>query len=96
MTTSASFAASVPRAEIELPGRDAREDRDDRQDEEGERHAGREDERRAEDVPPYVDDLGTGRKPAFLSAVWPLADSSMLIQARAAALFGDVDTTAIS
>ena len=68
MTTSASFAASLPESGHELAGRDAREDRDDGEREESERHARGEDERSAEEVP-YVDDFGIGRKPAFFSAV---------------------------
>ena len=45
---------------------------------------------------PYVDDLGTGRKPAFRSAVCPLADRMALIHACAAVLLVERETTAIS
>jgi len=79
----------------ELTRRHAQEDGDDRQQQEAERERRRQDERAAEETV-YDDAFGSGRNPAFLSAVWPFADRTILTHACAAALFGDFDTTAIS
>ena len=46
--------------------------------------------------PVYGAAFGIGRKPAFRSARCPRGPSSLLIHARAAGLFADLETTAIS
>ena len=85
----------TPQRRDELAGRHAQEDRDDRQQQEAEREPRRKDEGAAEEAV-YDDAFGSGRNPALLSAVWPFADRTILTHARAAALFGDFETTAIS
>ena len=85
----------APQRRDELARRHAQEDRDDRQQQEAEREPRRQNERAAEETV-YDDAFGSGRNPAFLSAVWPFADRTILTHACAAALFGDFDTTAIS
>ena len=81
----------------EVARRHAQEDRRDRQQQERERDARREGERRPEERGAlWLLVLGNGRKPAFLSAVWPLAPSSVRIHRCAAALLDERDTIAIS
>ena len=94
VTMSASFAALVPSAATRSPGGTRRKIADDRQQQEEQGDARREDDRRPEHLV-YDGALGSGRKPAFLNAVCPLAERIRLIQARAAALFR-TGTTAIS
>ncbi len=86
----------APQRRDELSRWNAQEDRDDRQQQEAQRERRREDERDSAKEPVYDDAFGSGRKPALLSAVWPFAERTILTHARAAALFGDFDTTAIS
>ena len=93
---SASFAASLPSAETSSPGRDPSEDRDDRAATRNARATLVARTSVALEEAVYVDAFGTGRKPAFFSAVWPFAERIALIHACAAALFGDFETTAIS
>ena len=59
----------------QVAGRDLEEDRRDGQQQEEQGDARREDERRPEDLV-YEDTFGSGRKPAFFSAVCPLAERS--------------------
>ena len=95
VTRSASFAASLPSAAISSPGGTRRKIATTGR----RRNASATLVARASVAPEqhvYVDDFGTGRKPAFLSAVWPLADRIALIHACAAVLFVDLETTAIS
>ena len=95
VTTSASFATSLRSAETSSPGGTRRKIATIGSSRKPSATRRRQDERAAEETV-YDDAFGSGRNPAFLSAVWPFADRTILTHARAAALFGDFDTTAIS